>query len=80
MTAEVPTDARPGLESCVLLEIQTLNVLGSSCMVMFDSGSSATLVTHSFAKRIGLQCEEVSYYLRVVDHGYTAKRTLMYYD
>ena len=41
---------QPGLERNVLLEIQQVEVNGKPATVLFDNGSSATLVTHNFAQ------------------------------
>ena len=66
------------LESCVLLEIQEIEVHGKNIAVLFDNGLSATLDTHKFAKEVGLKGEKVTYYLKVVGQGYVEKQTMMY--
>ena len=72
------SEDKPGLEQNVLLEIQAVEVCGHNATVLFDNGSSATLVTHTFAQRVGLKGKKITYYLRVVGQGYSKKSTLMY--
>ena len=69
---------QPGLEQNVLLEIQTVDVCGVATTVLFDSGSSATLVTHKFAQEVGLEGSWITYYPHVVGQGYAKKSTLIY--
>ena len=46
--------------------------------VMFDNGSTAVLVTHSFAKKAGLKGIMVSYWLVVVGHDKVLRSTTLY--
>ena len=58
----------PDMMQPVLLEIQSVKVHGLAAKIMFDNGSTAALVTHSFAKRAGLTGTMVTYWLVVVGH------------
>ena len=68
--------------SPVLLRIQDVEVgLGdkkATTLVLFDPGSTATLITHNFAEKLGLVGNKVTYYLKVVGQGYTKKETQSY--
>ena len=43
----------PDLSQPVLLEMQNIKVYGLGCNVMWDKGSTAVIMTHSFAERAG---------------------------
>ena len=45
---------------------------------MWDNGSTAALMTHSFAEKIGLKGKKVSYWLVVVGHDSILRETLLY--
>ena len=66
----------------VLLRIQEVLVgIGNKkakTLVLFDPGSTATLITHDFAEKLGLIGERITYYLKVVGQGYTRKETQAY--
>ena len=62
----------------VLLEIQRFKVHGIPANLMWDNGSSAALVTHSFAKAAGLSGVMVSYWLSVVGHDRVLRNTTLY--
>ena len=68
--------------SPVLLRIQEIMVgtgaKKEKTLVLFDPGSTATLITHDFAQQLGLVGVEVTYYLKVVGQGYTQKKTMAY--
>ena len=51
----------PDMNQPVLLEIQGIKVHGNNAKVMFDNGSTAVLVTHSFAEKARLQGRQVAY-------------------
>ena len=56
----------PDINQPVLLEVQKIMVHGVSAKVMFDNGSTAALVTHSYAEKAGLRGERISYWLVIV--------------
>ena len=62
----------------VLLEVQSVEVHGHKAKVMFDNGSTAVLITHSFAKKAGLQGTMVTYWLVVVGHERVLRSTTLY--
>lgn len=62
----------------VLLEIQTVKVHGLTPEVMFDNGSTCVLVTHTFARRVGLVDAMVSYWLHVIGHDRVLRTTTLY--
>ena len=66
----------------VLLEIQSVklivNKMVEQTIMFFDNGSTATICTHRWAKRAGIQGEQITYYMRVVGEDYTRKNTLLY--
>ena len=66
----------------VLLEIQQVDLTVERkkvpTVIFFDNGSTTSLVTHSWAKRVGLKGVSVTYYLRVVGEEYTKKETNLY--
>ena len=68
----------PDINQPVLLEIQSISVHGVHTKVMFDKGSTAALMTHSFAEKAGLKGEKVSYWLVVVGHDSILRQTLLY--
>ena len=72
------TDKPPDMNQPVLLEIQSLEVHGNNAKVMFDNGSTAVLVTHSFAERAGLEGRMVAYWLIVVGHERVLRHTMLY--
>ena len=45
---------------------------------MFDNGSTAALVTHSFAQSTGMTGEQVAYWLAVVGHESELRHTTLY--
>ena len=67
----------PGISQPVLLEVQSIKVHGIHTKVMFDKGSSAALVTHTFAERAGLKGELVEYWLVVVGHDSVLRKTTL---
>ena len=73
MTAKPPDLSQP-----VLLEIQDITVHNVAAKVMFDKGSTAALVTHSFAVRAGLIGSKVAYWLVVVGHDRVLRHTTLY--
>ena len=50
-------------------------VHGAMAATMFDNGSTAALVTHTFAEKVGLIGETVSYWLAVVGHERVLRTT-----
>ena len=66
----------------VLLRVQEIEVgVGdkkAKTLVLFDPGSTATLITHEFAERLGLTGVDITYFLKVVGQGYARKRTKAY--
>ena len=68
----------PDINQPVLLEIQSVEVHGVRSKVMFDNGSSAALVTHSFAEKAGFKGEKISYWLVVVGHESVLRHTTLY--
>jgi len=68
----------PDIDQPVLLEIQAIEVHGTVVKVMFDNGSSAALITHSLAQRLGLVGEKVEYWLMVVGHESVLRETMLY--
>ena len=46
--------------------------------MFFDNGSTATICTHAWAKKAGIQGKEITYYMRVVGEQYTKRNTLLY--
>ena len=62
----------------VLLEVQAVTVHGVLAKLMFDNGSTAALITHSFAQRLGLKGEMVAYWLVVVGHQRVLRNTMLY--
>ena len=68
----------PDLSQPVLLEMQNIKVHGLGCNVMWDKGSTAVIMTHSFAERAGLQGSKVSYWLVVVGHESVLRETTLY--
>ena len=60
-SGEAETKRPPDVMQPVLLEIQQLQVHGLSAKLMWDNGSSAALVRHSFAGRAGLKGTMVTY-------------------
>ena len=68
--------------SPVLLRIQEMVVgtgkMKSKSLVLFDPGSTATLITHDLAKKLGLEGIPMTYFLKVVGQGYTKKETRAY--
>ena len=68
----------PDLSQPVLLEIQDISVHNVAAKVMFDKGSTAALVTHSFAVRAGLIGSKVAYWLVVVGHDRVLRHTTLY--
>ena len=61
----------------LLVLIATLVAL-TNAKVFFDNGSSAALVTHAFAKQIGLEGRMVTYWLIVVGHEKVLRETMLY--
>ena len=53
--------APPDMCQPVLLEVQAIDVNGFTAKTLFDNGSTAALVTHSFAEKAGLNGRKVSY-------------------
>ena len=53
-------------------------VHGAMATTMFDNGSTAALVTHMFAEKVGLIGETVSYWLAVVGHERVLRTTTLY--
>ena len=72
------TDSPPDMTQPVLLEVQSVEVHGHKAKVMFDNGSTAVLITHSFAKKAGLQGTMVTYWLVVVGYERVLKSTTLY--
>ena len=72
------TNKPPGISQPVLMEIQSFKVHEVTAKVFFDNGSSAALVTHSFAQQAGLNGEIVSYWLIVVGHEKVLRQTTLY--
>ena len=72
------TDNPPDATRPVLLEIQSVKVHDQVAKIMFDNGSTAVLVTHSFAKRAALKGKMVTYWLVVVGHEKVLRSTTMY--
>jgi len=68
----------PDIGQPVLLEVQSVEVHGVRSKVMFDKGSSAALITHSFAEKAGLSGTKVDYWLVVVGHESVLRQTLLY--
>ena len=68
--------------SPVLLRIQDIRVgcgeKRADTLILFDSRTTATLITHDFAEKLGLKGVSVTYYLKVVRQGYTMKQTKSY--
>ena len=68
--------------STVLLEIQLVDLLVNNkkvnTVMFFDNGSTATMCTHAWAKKAGLQGEDVTYFMRVVGEEYVKRNTKMY--
>ena len=62
----------------MLLEVQKIMVHGVSAKVMFDNGSTAALVSHSYAEKAGLRGEKISYWLVVVGHESVLRHTTLY--
>ena len=62
----------------VLLEVQSVRVHGLSAKIMFDNGSTAALVTHTFAKRAGFKGSMVGNWLVVVGHDKVLRSTTLY--
>ena len=68
----------PDISCPVLLEIQSISVHNNTAKVMFDNGSTAALMTHSFAKRAGLKGVNVAYWLAVVGYDRVLRHTMLY--
>ena len=68
--------------STVLLEIQLVNISVNETTIktvmFFDNGSTATMCTHAWAKKTGLQGEEITYFMRVVGEEYVKRNTNLY--
>ena len=62
----------------MLLEVQSIEVHGSQAKVMFDNGSTAALIKHSYAEKVGLRGRKVSYWLVVVGHERVLRYTTLY--
>ena len=66
----------------VLLEIQSvllmINKKKEKTIMFFDNGSTATICTHAWAKKAGIQGKEITYYMQVVGEQYTKRNTLLY--
>ena len=77
-SGQANTERPPDVMQPVLLEIQQLKVHGLSAKLMWDNGSSAALVTHSFADRAGLKGTMVTYWLAVVGHERVLRNTMLY--
>ena len=71
-------DQPPSMNQPVLLEIQAVSVNGLPAKVMFDNGSTAVLITLSFAAKLGLVGEMVTYWLVVVGHEKILWNTMLY--
>ena len=72
------TNKPPGISQPVLLEVQSFKVHEVTAKVFFDNGSSAALVTHSFAQQAGLNGDTVTYWLVVVGHEKVLRQTTLY--
>ena len=68
----------PDISQPVLLEIQQIKVHGVSCKTMWDNGSTAALMTHSFAEKAGITGKKVSFWLIVVGHDSILRETMLY--
>ena len=68
----------PDINQPVLLEVQSIAVHGHTVKVMFDNGSSAALITHSFAEKAGIKGVKVEYWLLVVGHESVLRQTMLY--
>jgi len=68
----------PDINQPVLLEVQNLVVHGKEAKTIFDKGSSAALITHSYAAKIGLCGEKIAYWLVVVGHDSVLRHTTLY--
>ena len=68
----------PDMNQPVLLEVQEIQVHGVMVKVMWDNGSSAALITHSFAQKAGLKGEKVDFLLVVVGHESVLRQTTLY--
>ena len=77
-TVDEDTRNPPDMSCPVLLEIQAIQVHGVRAKVMFDNGSTAALVTHTFAQKAGLIGTNIAYWLAVVGHDRVLRHTTLY--
>ena len=77
-TVDEDTRNPPDMSCPVLLEIQAIQVHGVRAKVMFDNGSTAALVTHTFAQKAGLIGTNIAYWLAVVGHDRVLRHPTLY--
>ena len=72
------TSGPPDINQPVLLEVQNTQIHGQTAKTMFDNGSTAALITHTFAEKAGLHGEKIAYWLVVVGHDSMLRHTTLY--